>query len=145
MVSTTGHAGSPTRNRTNGLYGPTARGHYYKPLRYHGRSAQPRAGKSRWCIKEGEQYLVFRPASEGDWSSERCAGLFGIMRNGSVVLGSEGQRLAFFPEPTNKTDPWHGYPATCADRQPGTDLIDRWASSGIITEHVRRKLEGGRL
>lgn len=134
----------PTRN-ADGRYGPTARGDYYLPIRCHGRTAKKSVHKSRWAVREGRQYLLFRPASEGWWHCDGSNGLFSISPGGQLILGRDGERLAFFPHPRNASDPWHGFPVSSSDKRPGISVIDMWIDAGVITEHVRRKLEGGRL
>ncbi len=135
---------SPPRN-ADGRYGPTSRGHFYQPSPYHSRTSRVRPSKSRWAVKEGHQYLVFLPADEAFWHCKDGRGLFSIELGGKTILGRRGERLAFFPDPQNSTDPWHGFPVSSSERQPSPDVIDSWVRAGVISEHVRRKLEGGRL
>lgn len=133
-----------TRN-IDGLYGPTARQHFYKPLGYHRPTAQRRPDKTRWCIREGEEYEVFRVADEPWWACNTNLCLFSIVDGGKVILGENGERLARFDFPRNESDPWHGFPVHSDDSKPEPGLLDRWETEGIIPYHVRIKIERGKL
>jgi hypothetical protein len=130
------------RNK-DGRYGPTTRSHYYQPVGYHGRGATNSSQKTRWALKEGQQFEVFRVCDEPWWHSG--GGLFSIMNGGSVVLGENGERLGRFPDPQNQADPWHGYPVFSADYLPDESLLDQWVATQVIPDHVRTKIERGRL
>ena len=133
-----------TRN-SSGLYGPTARQHFYKPLSYHRLTAKKRPNKTRWCIKEGEEYEVFRIADEPRWVCQVNQCLFSIVDGGRVVLGENDERLAKFDFPQNARDPWHGYPIFSDRSKPEPGLLDKWQDEGIIPYHVRIKIERGKL
>jgi hypothetical protein len=130
---------------SNGLYGPTARQHFYKPLYYHRPTAEKKAGKTRWCIKEGEEYEVFRIADEPWWACNIGRCLFSIVDGGTVVLGEDGERLAKFDFPQNNSDPWHGYPVFSDASKPTPALLDQWEDARVIPYHVRMKIERGKL
>src|SRR5687768_3711014 len=107
----------PTHARTaSGLYGPTSRHHWYKPIHYHARTGRRKKGKSRWVLSEGQQYEVFRIADEAWWFCPALGALFSIIEGGRRVLGVAGERLALFVEPINRPDPWHGYPVSTHDQ-----------------------------
>jgi hypothetical protein len=135
-----------TRNG-DGTYGPTSRNHYYQPVSYHNRTSSSRPGKNKWIIKESEQYKVFRISDEPWWLCDTNNCLFSIVDNGNVILGQTTERLAKFPIPNNKTDPFHGYPVHCDQRQnrPDLGLLDRWQKEGIISPHLRNKIEKSQL
>lgn len=133
-----------TRNG-DGTYGPTARQHYYQPIHYHARTARQRPEKNRWCLREGEQYEVFRVADEPWWQCFLNHCLFSIIDNGNTVLGMSGERLAKFPLPRNSSDPYHGFPILTDDDKPSPALLDLWEATGIITPHVRRKIEHSKI
>jgi len=132
------------RNK-DGTYGPTLRNHCYLPVSYHARTALKKSGKSRWSLREAEQFYVFRIADEPWWECviNRC--LFSIVDFGNVIVGEDGERLAAFPIPRNANDDWHGYPIRTDESKPSPDLLDRWEEEGIVTAHLRRKIETGRL
>jgi hypothetical protein len=130
---------------SNGLYGPTARQHFYKPLHYHRSTSRKRPDKTRWCIEEGKEYEVFRIADEPWWACDVNQSLFSVVDGGKVILGENGERLAKFDFPQNDFDPWHGYPISSDDSRPEPDLLDRWQRDNIIPYHVRMKIERGKL
>ncbi len=136
----------PRSKRNNdGTYGPTSRNHYYFPVSYHARTSLKRSSKSRWCLREAEQFCVFRIADEPWWECVLNHCLFSIVDFGNIILGENGERLAAFPIPRNPNDYWHGYPIRTEESKPGPNLPDRWEEEGIITPHLWRKIETGRL
>lgn len=134
---------------SNQTYGPTRRGHFYKPVDYHQPYARKRPDKTRWNIHEGNQYEVFRLSDEGVWECTTNKCLFSIIDNGNVILGENGERLGEFPFPPEPAIEWHGYPRPSdeIDRHCATfmQLLDKWENDGIITSHVRRKIEKGAI
>lgn len=133
------------KRNAKGVFGPTKRNHWYQASPYHNRTATSRPGKARWCRSEGEQYEVFRLADEPWWWCADSRALYSIIDNARAVLGTNDERMARFRKPTNRTDPWHGHPLLSGDALPGPALLDAWIAAGVITEHVRRKLETRRL
>jgi len=101
----------PRRKRNqDGTYGPTSRNHYYRPAPYHARTSLKRSSKTRWCLRESEEFYVFRIADEPWWECALNQCLFSIVDFGNILLGEDGERLAAFPVPRNANDYWHGYP-----------------------------------
>ncbi len=134
-----------TRNHDQ-TYGPTARDHFYLPAQYHGRTARRSENKTRWHIKESEQYEVFRVADEAIWKCTANQCLFSIIDNGNIMLGENGERLGKFPIPANPAESWHGFPFPSDEIERGGsfyDLLDKWENDGIITSNVRRKIVKG--
>lgn len=128
---------------SNGMFGPTNEGHYYKPAPYHNKTASRKDEKTTWLLKQGEQFEVFRLADEGHWYAKKPSGLFSILENGKEVFGVNGERIAFFPSPRNSNDPWHGYPVG-----PGytpDDIADKWFRNNVIDRIQHNRLIGGRL
>jgi hypothetical protein len=132
------------RNK-EGLFGPTSKAHFYNPVSYHNKSAKVNPDKSKWVLKENEQYEVFRISDEGDWKCQNNGGTFSILNNGEVILGFNEERLSFFPTPTNLVDPWHGYPVDSANREPSKELVDKWLKDEIIDTRIHIKILKGQL
>jgi len=133
------------KRNQDGTYGPTSRNHYYRPAHYHARTSLKRSSKTRWRLREPEEFYVFRIADEPWWECVVNRRLFSIVDFGNIVLGEDGERLAAFPFPRNAIDPWHGYPIRSEESKPNPDLLDRWEEESIIKPHLRRKIETGRL
>lgn len=127
----------------DGTFGPTTQGHRYCPIGYHDRVAKPRDGKNKWCLKRNEQYEVFRLADEGMWNNTDPDGMYSIVDNGREVLGLNGERIAFFPQPPNANDVWHGYPKN--NPQISDDLIEKWYVDGVVDGIVYKRLMGHKL
>lgn len=125
---------------TNGKFGPTPNMHYYMPMPYHNPTAQKRDDKTRWILNQGQQYEVFEIADTPDtvedvscWMNDDGSGLYGMLDGCEYVLGKDdGERLAFFPKPTNDTDPWHGYPKDSSEL--GDNLIEYWHKKNLISQ-----------
>lgn len=132
----------PTHTRRgDGRYGPTSRGQFYNPPLYHGRSGRQSSRKSRWRIREGEQFHVFNLADTGQWISQDT--YLALLADATVILGLEEERMAVFRFPSQGSLDWHGHPITGI--RPTIDLLNKWEAAGLISESTRRRLEGGRL
>ena len=129
---------------TNGKFGPTPNGHFYMPMAYHNPSAIKRRDKTRWVLSQDQQYEVFEiadtPIDEVPcWMNDDKSGLFGMLDGCEVVLGKDNEeRLAFFPTPSNDSDPWHGYPTDSMNL--GDDLINFWFEKKLISKIVYGRL-----
>ena len=129
----------------DGNFGPTTNDSFYHPVHYHNPTAKKKPNKTRWVLKQNEQYEVFRVSDEGKWSCSKNDGLFSILENGEIVLGENEERLSFFPKPKNNNDPWHGFPITSGEYEPSDDLVDKWFEDKIIDERLQIKILRGEL
>jgi len=129
----------------DGLFGPTANCNYYRPVAYHNRSAAGNPDKTKWVLNQGQQYEVFRISDEGYWICETNKGLFSILNNGDIILGSNEERLSFFPTPANALDAWHGYPVNSGEYEPSTELVEKWVKDKIIDQRVSIKILKGQF
>lgn len=132
-----------TRN-DDGTYGPTKKGKYYLPKLDH-RINSTNPIKSKWSINENQELSVFeiaeKPEVELFCKENNC--YFSIVNDGKLVMGVDGERIAKFPTPKNKIDPWHGYPTTCTHsyNTPCDDLLDIMEKQRIISKTTRRRIE----
>jgi hypothetical protein len=58
--------------------------------------------------------------------------------DGEMDFGTHGERVAFFWEPKNDRDPWHGFPVAgrrglAFNRKLPDELIERWHADGLIS------------
>jgi len=127
------------------LFGPTAENHFYEPVAYHNKTAAANKHKTTWKLKQNEQFEVFRVSDESKWFCNERKGLFSILDNGDVVMGSNEERLSFFPSPVNTTDPYHGYPVDSGEYEISTDLVDKWLEDKIIDKRLHIKILKGQL
>lgn len=125
---------------TDGTFGPTKNNNYYKPVVYHNKSAIKKKDKTKWVIKQNEQYSTFELSDESDWKCSTQKGYFSIIENGKFILGSNDEVLGFFPEVVNKSDPYHGYPVTSAEYEISEDLLNKWVSNKVIDKRIHIKL-----
>lgn len=128
-----------------GLFGPTTKGHKYKPVSYHNKSAKTKADKNKWRLKQNEQFEVFRLASEGDWYCHRNNCFFSVLDNANEILGLNYERIGYFEPPVNNIDPWHGYPVKSCDYNISEDMLDLWVDNNIINMRTRIKIGKGLL
>lgn len=146
----------PEYNRNEDeTYGPVETDdfvHYYQSKSDHRNTAQENRHKTRWSIKESQEFHLFKiadqfSANDTRWFCEENNCLFSILDNGEQLLGKRNERLAKFPKPTNQTDTWHGYPVTCKSSQdiPSEDLLDIWEKETIITKVSKRRIETKKL
>jgi hypothetical protein len=70
---------------------------------------------------------------------------------GLIVVGTDGQALAKFPDPPNASDAWHGYPISALDpkcdfaHRPEFELIDRWEAAGLIDDTQAARIRRGKV
>lgn len=135
----------PTYTKGNNCFGPTKNNNFYFPHPQHNKNASKNKHKTRWILKENEQYEVFRISDENAWICKSNSALFSILNNGSEIFGENEERLAFFRVPNNTTTPWHGFPVFSSDYEISTILLDDWIKNKVITLAIRMKIERGSL
>lgn len=98
--------------KKEGRYGPTNNGKYYQPEQYHNPNSKGYDGdKSKWEKIEPHQYCVFKYADEQDWYvKDVCIVGLDIEDRKLKNLGTDGEKVAIFPQPKNEGENWHGYP-----------------------------------
>lgn len=128
---------------TDGTFGPTLSGHYYRPASYHNRTAAHRAEKAKWCLRKNEQYEVFRLADDNHWENLNPDGLFSVVDNGKEIFGLLGERIAYFPKTQNADDPKHGYPV--CNPQISDALIEKWHKTNVIDDIFYKRLLRGAI
>lgn len=133
------------RLNKDGLFGPTTENHYYKPVNYHNKAAAPNRHKTTWVLNQHEQFEVFRVSDENKWFCKNSKGLFSILENGKLIMGSNEERLSFFPKPINTTDPYHGYPVDSSEYEPCTELVDKWLDDKVIDDRLHIKILKGQI
>jgi|TARA_B110000037_G_C16817250_1_gene382157 hypothetical protein len=126
-----------------GNFGPTENDNFYHPVFYHNKTAKKNSDKTKWVLKKNEQYEVFRLSDEGNWDCKEKSGLFGILKNGDIVLGNGEERLSFFPNPANSNDPWHGYPINGGEFEPSIKTVDKWLKDKVIDNRMHIKILKG--
>ena len=95
------------------------------------------------------EYGVFCQAETEVWRDGRPQ-LWGLLP-GLRVIGSDGERMAKFPDPPNPHDAWHGYPVSAQDprrefeHRPEFDLIDRWEAAGLIDGTQAARIRRGKV
>ena len=135
---------SYTRNDDN-TYGQTSQNHYFKPVIYHSRTASPNFHKSKWCIREPQQFYIFKIADESEWICNSNSCLFSIINDCQVIIGTENERIAKFPKPLNTTDPWHGFPTNSTKDIISENLLDKWEEKDVISPSTRRRIVRGAI
>ncbi|MEQ8688954.1 MAG: hypothetical protein RIE86_26880 [Imperialibacter sp.] len=129
----------------DGLFGPTTESHYYSPVSYHNKTAAPSKHKTTWKLRQSEQFEVFRVSDESKWFCKDKKGLFSILDNGEVVMGSNEERLSFFPTPVNANDSYHGYPIDSGEYEPSVELVDKWLEDKVIDDRLHIKILKGQI
>lgn len=128
------------KKNSNGLFGPTLNNNYYKPVFYHNKTAKGNKHKSKWIIKQNEQYCTFELSDNYQWKCNLKNGYFSIVDNGKVILGSNEEILGFFPETQNSTDSYHGFPVTSAEFEMSENLLNKWLENDVIDERMHIKI-----
>jgi len=135
-----------TRNRDQ-TYGPTTNGKYYISKPDHRKNSRSGGQKTKWCIDEDQEFSVFKPACEdfNSWFCRKNNCIFAVVDNGQITLGKSGEKLAKFPNVSNGTDPWHGYPVLTENEQnrPSSDMLLQLKEK--LPVHLIVKIERGTL
>ena len=131
------------KQNEDGNFGPTKNSNYYYPIHYHNKTAKDNPDKTKWCLKKNEQYEVFRLSDESKWICDDNNGLFGILNDGNVLLGTSEERLSYFPKPTNENDDWHGFPVSSGEFEPSKKLVEKWHKDEIISYRMKIKILKG--
>lgn len=125
------------------LYGPTPKGREYLCAGRHRDWRHP--DKSTWlqAVTEQQESDFYEEAETRGWQADDEH--WWTSPNCSAPLGTEGQRLAFFPKPRNATDPSHGYPVTTyrnKDYKVPESVIRAWedGESPLVNVRIAKKL-----
>jgi hypothetical protein len=135
----------------DGEFGPNGIGHKYKPMSYHGVKAKKSKDKTRWNHPAYIEYHVFNIADEHDgsvgedgivdrrWVNDDGEGLYSLVDDCKEILGKDNEeRFAYFRNPMNPTDPWHGYPIDSS--KIGDELIEYWHKKKVISDSTYLRL-----
>ncbi|GAA4021621.1 hypothetical protein GCM10022386_00730 [Flavobacterium cheonhonense] len=128
------------KKNKDGTFGPTSNSNYYKPMYYHNKTAKKNKDKTKWIIKQNEQYCTFELSDDNNWKCLAQNGFFSILENGNVILGSNEEVLGFFPETINDSDPYHGYPVTSSEYEISDKLLEKWLNDKVIDSRMHVKL-----
>lgn len=118
----------------------------YIALSYH-RPHTNVPGKSRWSITAADECHCFCHASDSNWDSGDGNKWF-LSRSGEPI-GTNNEVVAYFPEPSNPGDPWHGFPVSSAPRATvkrtvPRELVAAWcedpATAKVVRKRLRRRL-----
>ena len=102
------------------------------------------ASCDRYC-----EYGIFCASENEAWRDSRPQ-LWGLLP-GLPEIGSDGERLAKFPDPPNEADAWHGYPVSAQDtkrayaHRPEFSLIKRWICAGLIDDPQAARIRRGKV
>lgn len=121
----------------------------YLSVYYH-RSAARANDKGVWCITRNEEAVRFYCAYDCSNTSTYYPGLWHIESSNNYI-GEDKELIAFFPEPINPDDNWHGYPFTFSRRSPRDrilalkDIAERLQKSGDLSIARAKKIRQGDL
>lgn len=121
----------------------------YLSLGYHRSKAPKKHPKALWAIPRADECHTFCTSEGHGWSDDN-GDCWAVAMDARRELGRNGERVAFFPEPTNDHDPWHGYPVSGRRsapnrRRPPDGVVNQWYQEGWITFTTHARLIGGRL
>lgn len=133
---------------TDIIFGPTSSGKMYTCLSYH-RCARATRNKRCWAIARPLEYSVF------EWADDVAAfdegrNLWGFLfEDGELaIVGTEGERIARFPAPSNESDDWHGYPVHAQDlpaRRPSPTFIESLYARALLNKVQKKRIQDSRL
>jgi hypothetical protein len=121
----------------------------YLSVYYH-RSAARSKDKGVWAVPRDDEAGRFFCAFDNANGSALYAGLWHI-ENDSTYLGEAKELIAYFPEPANPGEYWHGYPFTFARKSPPDrikalkEVAERLHQSGVLSLARVKKIRQGDL
>jgi hypothetical protein len=121
-------------------YGPTTTGKVYLAVSYHQRTARKRPDKSRWIIKEQEQYNVFEVSDNNQLFFPDQQNLVGLKDNCSKKLGCDEERLARLVAPSFGAHEWHGFPVFSREFNFSEEFLDLLEEKQLIDRRTRNRL-----
>lgn len=137
--------GNPVALPAGVMFGPTRSGKMYLSMYIHRGNLR---GRSQWHIPPGREFTIFVAADDGNWRDVK-GNYWGVDGLGAATIGTRGERLSKFPQTTNKTDPWHGYPVSPledGDRSaPSDDLVEMWIENNIVSKTTGRRIQRRKL
>jgi len=103
---------------------------------------------SIWCITPDDECHVFCLAENESWK-DQAGNYWSVPDMSESDYGTRGERVAFFPRPTNAPDPWHGYPlgrksGVGSKKNPPDALIAAWFNARRINFTRQQRLLTGR-
>ena len=124
-------------------------GAQYLSVNYHRSPSDTTYQKSIWKIPRHDECHFFCIGNISCWI-DSGGNRWSISKDAGVVMGTRGERVAFYQQPVNQTDPWHGFPvggkrALPMRRRPPDTLLRQWRESGWISAVTYDRLLGGRL
>ena len=133
---------------TDIAFGPTTTGKQYLSIAKH-RCARGGPGLRCWSIPRPGEYSVFEWADDNDCCDDDGHFWGFRVEDGELdVLGTEGERIARFPKPTNTTDAWHGYPVHAKDRperRPSPTFIQSLYQRKVLTKVQKKRIQDSRI
>ena len=112
---------------------------HYLSLNYHRSHSGTRDKKSVWAIPRPQECHTFCTAEAESWIDGR-GNYWAVAATEDENLGEDGERVAFFENPNNPNNPWHGFPVGRRRGKghpyrdsPPDDLVLKWRSSGRIS------------
>ena len=140
---------SPTPTAAGLLFSANKYGKKYLSS-YHHRGKGNQKHKHNWSssITPIVECGLFDKADGSKWSDHR-SNYWGVIDNGRIKLGSQGEVICKFPSNHNSRDPWHGFPISPLLRgpedQPPDDFIEWWIDNQFITKTLGRRIQRGKV
>ncbi|MCZ4589164.1 hypothetical protein O4328_36890 [Rhodococcus opacus] len=104
-----------------------------------------RGSRNKWAIRPPEEYDVFAASYSGRWL---CSdGHNWGVKEAFAVIGTKGERIAKFPQPSNPGDERHGYPVSARDRKretehrPPPSVTTQWLDQELISEFDKHRID----
>lgn len=126
-----------TKVDNDGIHFASCQRTSYLSLNYHRSRTSTTNQKSLWQISREDECHTFCTAESKVWRDPQ-GNYWSVADSKASDFGTMGERLAFFPLPSNAEDSWHGFPVTtrrgvASNKWPPDDLVDKWHESGRIS------------
>jgi hypothetical protein len=140
---TSGPRGSTVTVTPSGLhFASTPNGKTYLSVYYHQPGVPNFTDKSRWDISRHEEFELFCDADDANWLDG--SGYWAVAP-GFTAVGTQGERVAKFPQRAASTPDWHGFPFKVTPvSRPDAAILSAWTVAERLTFVQAKRLARGK-
>ena len=105
--------------------------------------------RNKWSVPPTHEYNIFGISFTAGWVCSNRHN-WGI-RKGLKDLGTNEEKVAKFPRPSNAGDDRHGYPVSAGDlnrryvHRPPAEITSQWVAAGLITPLQKTRIDKGKV
>lgn len=138
-----------TRVDNDGVLFESCGGSPYHSLNVHQARSATKNPKSIWNRERPDECHVYCVSEANNWIDD-AGNRWATSAKDEPPLGTRGERLAFFFQPSFKGGPWHGFPVGGRNGlkfygRPPDEVVQGWYDKGLITYATYSRITKGRF